>query len=99
MRACFLILVHILGYILVVGNINKKINNIISLEPYHINFSRLISNLRLNDISTDYAYMRAASNSDGIDRLEVNTVQGYHTQGGKITENGNYNIKKIKLDD
>ena len=87
------------GIYSIIGNIDKKINNIISLEPYHLNFSRLISNLRLNEISTNYCQMRAASNSQGIDRLAINTTQGYHTQGGKITENGNYNVQKLKLDD
>ena len=64
-----------------------------------LNFSRLISNLKLNNIDTNSAYMRAASNADGVDKLEINTIQGYHTQGGKITGQGNYYIKKIRLDD
>ena len=87
------------GIYSIIGNINKNSNNIISLEPYHLNFSRLISNLRLNEIHTNYCQMRAASNSNGVDRLAVNTIQGYHTQGGKITEKGNYNVQKLKLDD
>ena len=87
------------GIYSIIGNLNKVQNNVISLEPYHLNFSRLISNLKLNNIDTNSAYMRAASNADGVDKLEINTIQGYHTQGGKITGQGNYYIKKIRLDD
>ena len=40
------------GIYSIVGNLNKKQNQIISIEPYYINYARLVSNLHLNKISS-----------------------------------------------
>ena len=45
------------GIYTIVGNLNKELNNIISLEPYYINFSRMLSNLKLNQISLDNSFL------------------------------------------
>ena len=86
------------GIYTIIGNLNKKNNHIISFEPYHLNFARLISNLKLNNISTNLCHMVAVSNENGIDKFSVSTNQGYHTQAGKICSQGNFNIQKIKID-
>lgn len=76
----------------------NKMNFVISIEPYFMNMARLITNLRLNNISNKNIEMLivAASNE--------NTVKNFHipnksilSKGGKINENGEP-VKVIKLD-
>ncbi len=86
------------GIYTIIGNLNKQNNKIISLEPYYTNHSRLISNLKLNDIDPNLCHLKAASNDNGIAKFSISTIPGYHTQGGKISSDGNVNIHKIKLD-
>ena len=86
------------GIYSIIGNLNKKQNNIISIEPYYLNFSRLLSNLKINNIFTKNCYLAAASNTEGIDTLKVNVSSHFHSSGGKITKNGNFNVSKIKID-
>lgn len=87
------------GIYTIVGNLNKELNNIISLEPYYINFSRMLSNLKLNQISLDNSFLFAASNETGITKFKTLTHIKQHTSGGSIQKDGNHEVKKIKLDD
>jgi len=86
------------GIYTIIGNISKSINSIISVEPYPLNYARLLSNLRLNNISTKNCSLAAASNNENIDKLLVTTRSFYHSSGGKISERGDFHINKIKLD-
>ena len=52
------------GIYSIIGNLNKK-NNIIYLEPYFINYTRMLSNFKLNDVSLDNSFLIAASDSSG----------------------------------
>ena len=38
------------GIYSIIGNLNKNQDNMISIEPYFLNFSRLLSNLKINNI-------------------------------------------------
>ena len=87
------------GIYTIVGNLNKELNNIISLEPYYINFSRMLSNLKLNQISLDNSFLFAASSETGITKFKTLTHIKQHTSGGSIQKDGNHEVKKIKLDD
>lgn len=86
------------GIYSIVGNLANKYNKIISLEPYYMNYARLTSNLKLNNINTKNAMMYALSNENTNDKMQINTNAMYHTSGGKVSENGNVPIDKIMLD-
>lgn len=75
-------------------------NHIITLEPYQLNFHRIISNLRLNGHSPNRAslFNCAASNENKIIKFKVNSNWGYMSKGGKISKEG-VDTRCIKLDD
>ena len=86
------------GIYSIIGNLNKSINNIISFEPYFLNFSRLMSNLRLNLIPSSNCFFYAVSDTNEIKKFNVPVVGGYHTSGGRLSENGQINVNSITLD-
>ncbi len=86
------------GIYSIIGNLNTKKNNIISIEPYFLNYSRLLSNLKLNNISTINTFFVSASNDEGIDKFLVKTRSNYHSSGGRISKDGNLNVVKNKID-
>ena len=86
------------GIYSLIANIDKKENNVISLEPFFINFSRMLSNMRLNNISTNNCFLSALSNTEGVDKIKINTKNFYHSSGGKISMDGNLQIEKKILD-
>ena len=86
------------GIYTIIGNQDKKQNNIISLEPYYINYSRMLSNLKLNDISLNNSFLCAASNENGVAKFKTTTHIRQHTSGGSIQQDGNHSVKKMKLD-
>ena len=86
------------GIYSIIGNLNKNQNNIISIEAYFLNFSRLLSNLKINNIIPKSCFLAAASNIEGVGKFSVKTAPHYHSSGGKISENGNFNVSKIKID-
>ncbi len=87
------------GIYTIIGNLDKNINNIVSLEPYHINFSRMLSNLKLNQIFLENSFMVAASNETGAAKFKTSTHIRHHTSAGSIQKDGNHDVDKIKLDD
>ena len=87
------------GIYSIIGNLNNEKNKIVSIEAYFLNYSRLLSNLKINKITTNNCYLAAASNERGITKLNVKSPHGYHSSGGKISEHGNFNVSKIKIDD
>ena len=94
---CFDIGAHT-GIYSIIGNLNKKHNNIISVEAYYLNYARLLSNLKINNISPINTFLVSASNSEGVGKFEVKTDRFYHTQGGKLSNDGKINIPKVKVD-
>ena len=87
------------GVYTIIGNLNKTKNNIISLEPYYINFSRMLTNLKLNKISLENSLLVAASKDNGVAKFKTLTHIRQHTSGGSIQNEGNHSVKKIRLDD
>ena len=72
--------------------------NIISIEAYFLNYSRLLSNLKLNNIKIKSCFLGAASNTEGLAKFSIKTGPSYHSSGGKISEEGNYNVNRLKID-
>tara|TARA_Y100000768_G_C23903475_1_gene646358 strand:+ start:127 stop:927 length:801 start_codon:yes stop_codon:yes gene_type:complete len=67
---------------------NSK-NNVISIEPYFMNLSRLITNLRLNNIDKNVTtIMGAISDFDGKSKFNITTEKSYMSKGGKISDHG-----------
>ncbi len=87
------------GIYSIIGNLNNEKNKIVSIEPFFLNYSRLLSNLKVNKITTNNCYLAAASNEKGIAKFKVKSPLGYHSSGGKISDDGNFNVFKIKIDD
>ena len=69
-----------------------------SIEAYFLNYSRLLSNLKINNINTHSCFLAAASNSEGTCKFDVKTAFNYHSAGGKISQKGNLTVSKIKID-
>ncbi len=73
-------------------------NRVIAIEPFYLNMSRLINNLRLNNIKKNVDIkIAAASNFDGKANFKIDTDQTYLSKGGKIDEQGEP-INTLKLD-
>ncbi len=86
------------GIYTIIGNLNKNNNNIISIEPFYLNYCRLLSNLKLNNISTNNCFLAAVSNQNSIRKFSINTNNSYHTQAGHISEKGQFSVNTLTLD-
>ena len=85
------------GIYSIVGNLDKNEKNIISIEPFYINYSRLLSNFKLNKIKPDKCFLAAASNSEGVGKFKAKTLFN-HSTGGKLSEEGILSVHKMKID-
>jgi len=70
----------------------------ISSEPFFLNFSRLLSNLKINNIQTKNCLLGAATNSEGVAKFSITSNLDYHTSKGAVSEEGNFSVSKIKID-
>ena len=86
------------GIYSIIGKLNNKRNKIISIEPYFLNYSRLLSNLKINNIHANNCFLAAASNTEGFGKFSINTNPDYHSSGGKLSDEGSFSISKIKID-
>ena len=87
------------GIYTIIGNLNKTYNNIISIEPYFLNFARLLTNLKINKFSQKSCLLAAASNNTGTIAFNVANEMGYHSSSGSISNDGNLTVPRIKIDD
>jgi FkbM family methyltransferase len=75
-------------YTLTAMKANKE-NNVICFEPYFMNLSRLITNLRLNGLIKNVSpILGAISDFDGKSKFKITTEKSYMSKGGKIGEEG-----------
>ena len=73
-------------------------NQVISFEPYFMNMSRLITNLRLNGIYKNIlTVLGAASDFNGKAKFKINTERSYLSKGGRIDNDG-IDVDVYKLD-
>ncbi len=72
-------------------------NDVICFEPYFMNLSRLITNLRLNGFTKNIStILGAVSNFDGKSKFNIATERSYMGQGGKIGKEGlDTNVYKL----
>lgn len=78
---------------------SNQSNIVISVEPFQLNYNRIITNLRLNNYNDDRAKLLnvAASNQNKDIKFEINTPWSYLSKGGKISDKGLI-TKAIRLD-
>ena len=86
------------GLYSIVGNLNKKQNQVISIEAFYMNYARLMSNLKLNSFSPNNCVLGAAANSDGHSNFQVPTSFDYHSTGGRISDSGTLRVQNIVID-
>lgn len=69
---------------------NSGAKMVLSVEPYHLNYARLVMNLRHAGFITDNTVYCAISNVDGIGILNIDSHSYYCSTGGKVgvQENG-----------
>ena len=73
-------------------------NSVVCFEPYFMNLSRLITNLRLNRLFKNVStILGAISNFDGKSKFKIDTEKSYMSKGGKLSEEGQ-EINVYKLD-
>lgn len=58
---------------------------VLSLEPYHMNYARLVMNLRHEGFSPEGAVLCAAGDENGLSRFSVNTPHYYCSTGGYLS--------------
>lgn len=87
------------GIYSIIPNLGRDLNNIISIEPYYLNFSRLVDNLSLNNIATTNCIYAAVSNFKGESYFSIDGPNNYKTQGGYLSPNKkDLNVQTLKLD-
>ncbi|MBI28993.1 MAG: hypothetical protein CFH21_00903 [Alphaproteobacteria bacterium MarineAlpha5_Bin11] len=86
------------GIYSIIGKLSFEKNFIISIEPYFLNYARMISNLRLNNISSNDCILAAAMDKTGSINFDILNNNYYHTMGGKPNKSGALKVKSIALD-
>jgi len=77
---------------------SNSMNSVIAIEPLYVNLSRLLTNLRLNNLHRQVSpHLLAVSNFDGISKFKNIEENSYLSKGGKIDADGTP-IQTIKLD-
>ncbi len=78
--------------------ISNPSNRVISIEPLYVNLSRLLTNLRLNNLHRQVSpHLLAASNFNGMSKFKNIEENSYLSKGGKIDKDGIL-TQTIKLD-
>ena len=87
------------GMYTIASLISNKKNRVVSIEPFPLNFYRIITNLRLNNFNNTKVKLLnvAASDNNKTVKFYINSSWSYLSKGGKISDEG-VNIKAIKLD-
>jgi len=57
---------------------------VLSIEPYHLNYARMLMNLRHSGFDTKSVVFCAASDRDGVENFSVDTPAYYCSSGGKL---------------
>lgn len=87
------------GLYTVAALVSNDKNHLISLEPFPLNFYRIITNMRLNNFSNKNAtlFNVAVSDNNKLVNFDVRTNWSYLSKGGKINNEG-VSMRAINLD-
>ena len=64
------------GIYSIIGNLSNIKNITVSIEPYFLNYARLLTNLRLNNIPTINGFCYAVLNKPGLVNFKISTKRG-----------------------
>ena len=85
------------GIYSIIGSLNKKLPLTISIEPYFLNYARLLNNLKLNNLSVQFCHLAAASDQNGTLKFE-SSLNSNHSSGGKISDKGMLSVRSLMID-
>lgn len=73
---------------------------VVSIEPYMLNYARLMMNVRKNGFNTDNLYAFAATDNDGIETFVTSSNKSYCTSGGRLGSGGKdtFVVPTLRLD-
>ena len=79
---------------------SNKSNLVLSFEPFFMNYARMSTNFKINDLNPNNLFMFAVGDSNKNNNLKINTNIHYLSSGGSIVGEGNYElpIQEISLD-
>jgi len=79
---------------------SNKSNLILSFEPFFMNYARMSTNFKINNLNPNNLFMFAIGDSNKSNKLQINTNMHYHSSGGSILGKGNYEfpVQEISLD-
>ena len=82
------------------ASISNKKNTILSFEPFFMNYARMSSNYKLNNINPKNLFMNAVGNSNQIVKLKIKTNIHYLSSGGSILSDKGYEfpVQQISID-
>lgn len=86
------------GIYSIIALLDSTSHNVVSFEPYFVNFSRMIDNLKINEKKTTMCFLAAVSNENGNCKFKINAPNYAKTQGGKIADDGQFIVPTIKID-
>lgn len=74
--------------------------DVISVEPYFLNYARLMMNVRKNGFDGSGLFPFAASDRDGVETFSVSSNQSYCTSGGRLGGDGKktFVVPTLRLD-
>lgn len=87
------------GLFTIAALVSNKRNQLVSIEPFELNYNRIISNLRLNNFNNKNAalFKVAISNKNKNVKFKVTTAWSFLSKGGKISNEG-IDVSAIALD-
>lgn len=85
------------GIYSIIGSLNKKLPLTISIEPYYLNYARLLNNLKLNNLSVQFCHLAAVSHQNGTLKFE-SSLNSHHSTGGKISDKGMLSVRSLMID-
>lgn len=87
------------GLFTIAALVSNKRNQLVTIEPFDLNYNRIISNLRLNNFNNKNAalFKVAISNKNKNVKFKVTTPWSYLSKGGKISNEG-VDVSAIALD-
>ena len=87
------------GIYSIIALLNNVSHNVVSFEPYYLNFARLIDNLKINNKKTSMCFLAAVSDKNGNCKFKIDAPNYSKTQGGKISEDGQLLVPSVRIDD
>ncbi len=87
------------GLYTIAALVSNNKNRLVSIEPFSLNYHRIITNLRLNNFNNINVKLLnvAVSDNNKQVKFDVKTNWSYLSKGGRINNQG-YEIQAIKLD-